>query len=90
MMLGLFAMATTAECLYALVKGLVCTVGGNNVTLKKMEKSGSFKVSGMFHGRIKGKQCIDIQMYNIYYNHTYVPYMLYMHMYTKTTCPRGP
>ena len=61
MMLGLYTMATTAECLYASVKALVCTFGGNNVALKDMEKSGSFKVSGMFHGRIKGQHCIYIQ-----------------------------
>ena len=43
-MLGLVAMATTAECLYASVKALVCTVGGNSVALKDMERSGGFKV----------------------------------------------
>ena len=59
-MLGLIAMATTAECLYASVKALVCTVGGSSVALKDMEKLGSFKVSGMLHGRIIGKQCIHI------------------------------
>ena len=44
-MLGLIAMAIAAECLYASVKALVCTVDGNSVALKDMEKSGSFKVS---------------------------------------------
>jgi hypothetical protein len=47
-MLGLVAMATTAECLYASVKALVCTVGGNSVALKDMERSGGFKILGMF------------------------------------------
>ena len=45
MKLRLIAMATTVECLYALVKALVCTVSRNSVALKDMEKLGSFKVS---------------------------------------------
>ena len=43
-MLGLIAMATTVECLYASVKALVCTVGGNQMALKDMERTGGFKV----------------------------------------------
>ena len=40
------------------------------MALKDMEKSNSFKISGMLRGRIKGKQSIHlytvyIQMYNI-------------------------
>ena len=94
-MLGLIAMATTAECLYASVKALVCTVGGNSVALKDMEKSGSFKVSGMSCGKIKGKlysSTVYIQMYNIYYNcscvlcmHVQLPAHMYMHIHSQTT-----
>ena len=41
-MLGLIAMAITAECLYASVKFLMCTAGRNSVAMKDMEKSGCF------------------------------------------------
>ena len=79
-MLGLIAMATTVEFLYASVKALVCTVGGKSVAMKDMEKSCSFKVSGLLHGRIKGKQCIHMQYtYKctiLYYNNTFILYML--------------
>ena len=61
-------------------KALVCAVGGKSVGLKDMEKSASFKVSGMLRGRIKGRQCIHIQYtYKctiLYYNHTYILYMI--------------
>ena len=69
-MLGLIAMATTAECLYASVKALVCTVGGNSVALKDMEKSGSFKVNSMLCGKIKRN---SVSKYSL---HTSVQYIL--------------
>ena len=43
-MLGLVAMANTVECLYASVKALDCTVGGNPSALKEMEFTGGFQV----------------------------------------------
>ena len=43
-MLGLVAMANTVECLYASVKALDCTVGGNPSALKEMEQTGGFQV----------------------------------------------
>ena len=45
-MLGLVAMATTVDCLYASVKALVCAVEGNDMALKDMARTGGFKVSG--------------------------------------------
>ena len=75
------------EYLYASVKALVCTVGGNSVALKDMEKSCSFKgtrlESSMMHGRIKGKQCIYIHYtYKCIIYTTIISYILYMlHMH---------
>lgn len=43
-MLGLVAMATTVDCLYASVKALVCAVKGNDMALKDMARTGGFKV----------------------------------------------
>ncbi len=43
--LGLVAMATTVDNLYASMKALVCIVGNNPVGLKEMERTGGFKVS---------------------------------------------
>lgn len=43
-MLGLVAMATTVDCLYASVKALVCAVEGNDMALKDMARTGGFKV----------------------------------------------
>ena len=47
-MLGLVAMANTVECLYASVKALDCTVGGNPSALKEMEQTGGFQVSHLY------------------------------------------
>ena len=43
-MLGLVAMATTVDSLYASMKALVCIVGDNQVALKEMERTGGFQV----------------------------------------------
>ena len=43
-MLGLVAMATTVDSLYASMKALVCIVGNNQVALREMERTGGFKV----------------------------------------------
>ena len=50
-MLGLVAMATTVDCLYASVKALVCAVEGNDMALKDMARTGGFKVCGGGRGR---------------------------------------
>ena len=42
--LGLVAMATTVDNLYASMKALVCIVGNNQVALREMERTGGFKV----------------------------------------------
>ena len=47
-MLGLVAMANTVECLYASVKALDCTVGGNPSALKEMEQTGGFQVCSLY------------------------------------------
>ena len=49
-MLGLVAMATTVDCLYASVKALVCAVEGNDMALKDMARTGGFKVCGQEEG----------------------------------------
>ena len=43
-MLGLVAMASTVDGLYASMKALVCIVGNNETALKEMERTGGFKV----------------------------------------------
>ena len=43
-MLGLVAMATTVDSLYASMKALVCIIGDNQVALKEMERTGGFQV----------------------------------------------
>jgi hypothetical protein len=43
-MLGLVAMATTVDNLYASMKALVCIIGDNQVALKEMERTGGFQV----------------------------------------------
>ena len=48
-MLGLVAMANTVECLYASVKALDCTVGGNPSALKEMELTGGFQVKSLLY-----------------------------------------
>ena len=60
-------MATTAE--YASVEALVCTVGGNSVALKDMEKSGNFKVSGM---HVTWEDQRESFTYSIYTNVQYI------------------
>lgn len=42
--LGLVAMATTVDNLYASMKALVCIVGNNQLALKEMERTGGFQV----------------------------------------------
>lgn len=42
--LGLVAMATTVDNLYASMKALVCIVGNNLVALREMERTGGFQV----------------------------------------------
>ena len=69
-------MANTLECLYASVKVFLCTVGGNSVALKDMKKLGSFKVSGMLHGRIKWMHRI-----HILYTYKCTVYTTIIHMY---------
>ena len=44
MVLGLVAMATTVDNLYASMKALVCIVGNNQLALKEMERTGGFQV----------------------------------------------
>ena len=43
-MLGLVAMATTVDSLYASMKALVCIVGNNQLALREMERMGGFQV----------------------------------------------
>ena len=43
-MLGLVAMATTVDSLYAAMKAMVCIVGNNPQALKEMERTGGFQV----------------------------------------------
>ena len=45
MVLGLVAMATDVDSLYAGMKAMVCIVGNNSVAIKEMERMGGFKVS---------------------------------------------
>ena len=45
MVLGLVAMATTVDNLYASMKALVCIIGDNQVALKEMERTGGFQVN---------------------------------------------
>ena len=47
-MLGLVAMATTVDNLYASMKALVCIVGNNQLALKEMERTGGFQVECCF------------------------------------------
>ena len=47
MVLGLVAMATTVDNLYASMKALVCIVGNNQFALKEMERTGGFQVRGV-------------------------------------------
>ncbi len=42
--LGMVAMATTVDSLYASMKALVCIVGNNQTALKEMERTGGFQV----------------------------------------------
>ena len=42
--LGLVAMASTVDSLYASMKALVCIVGNNQFALKEMERMGGFQV----------------------------------------------
>ena len=44
MVLGLVAMATTADSLNASMEALVCIVGNNQPALKEMERTGGFQV----------------------------------------------
>ena len=44
-MLGLVAMATSVDALYASMKALVCIVGNNETALKEMERTGGFQVN---------------------------------------------
>ena len=44
-MLGLVAMATSVDALYASMKALVCIVGNNQTALKEMERTGGFQVT---------------------------------------------
>ena len=55
--LGLVAMATTVDSLYASMKALVCIVGNNSTALKEMERTGGFQVS---------PQSTSLEMY-VYY-----------------------
>ena len=48
-MLGLVAMATSVDSLYASMKALVCIVGNNQVALKEMERTGGFQVREGIH-----------------------------------------
>ena len=48
-MLGLVAMATSVDALYASMKALVCIVGNNQVALKEMERTGGFQVDLTTH-----------------------------------------
>jgi len=41
---GLVAMATTVDSLYASMKALVCIVGDNQLALREMEGMGGFQV----------------------------------------------
>ena len=43
-MLGLVAMATNVDSLYAAMKAMVCIVGNNTRALKEMERTGGFQV----------------------------------------------
>ena len=43
--LGLVAMATNVDSLYAAMKAMVCIVGNNIRALKEMERTGGFQVS---------------------------------------------
>ena len=43
--LGLVAMATDVDSLYAGMKAMVCIVGNNSIAIKEMERMGGFKVS---------------------------------------------
>ena len=44
MVLGLVAMATSVDSLYALMKVPVCIVGNNQLALREMERMGGFQV----------------------------------------------
>ena len=56
-MLGLVAMATTVDNLYASMKALVCIIGDNEVALKEMERTGGFQV-----GRIQSLSNREVVM----------------------------
>ena len=58
--LGLVAMATTVDSLYASMKALVCIVGNNPVALREMERTGGFQVRYLETAllRSKGKPII--------------------------------
>jgi len=43
--LGLVAMSTTEDSLYASMKALVCIVGNNQQALREMERMGGFQDS---------------------------------------------
>ena len=78
-MLGLVAMATNVDSLYAAMKAMVCIVGNNSRALKEMERTGGFQVSkmedetdgrersGKKRGREKngggGEKCMHMYMY---------------------------
>ena len=62
MVLGLVAMATTVDNLYASMKALVCIVGNNQLALKEMEIS-------IFECLVLSKLCcIFCQDLDMYYN----------------------
>ena len=56
--LGLVAMATTVDSLYASMKALVCIVGNNEVALKEMERTGGFQVRPGVGGVENRKICM--------------------------------
>ncbi len=69
-MLGLVAMATTVDSLYAAMKAMVCIVGNNPQALKEMERTGGFQVQLYMYTRI------------VLYMYTCIPYTsAYMYMY---------
>lgn len=49
MLLGLVAMASTVDSLYASVKALVCVLRGNALAMNEMERSGGFGILGMLY-----------------------------------------
>ena len=57
MVLGLVAMATTVDNLYASMKALVCIIGDNQVALKEMERTGGFQVNTHTHSNARVTKC---------------------------------